>query len=118
MGFTSWAPTQRCSSRRPPAATPSSARRCAAPDTASCAGSSRSSRSMNVKRVIVLVAAAYLTALCIEVAGQNGRPLPGDPLPGLTGSEFEDFRLGLNDFTEVETVADGLGPAFNGSSCA
>jgi CxxC motif-containing protein (DUF1111 family) len=73
---------------------------------------------VNVKRVIVLAAAAYLTVLCVQIAGQNGRPLPGDPLPGLTGSEFEDFRLGLNDFTEVETVEDGLGPAFNGSSCA
>jgi len=51
-------------------------------------------------------------------SGQIGRPLPGDPLPGLTGSEFEDFRLGLNDFTDVETAEDGLGPAFNGSSCA
>jgi len=73
---------------------------------------------MNVKRMIVLAAAAYLTVLCVEVAGQIGRPLPGDPLPGLTGSEFEDFRLGLNDFTDVETAEDGLGPAFNGSSCA
>ncbi len=32
--------------------------------------------------------------------------------------EFEEFRLGLEDFTEVETAEDGLGPAFNGSSCA
>ena len=28
------------------------------------------------------------------------------------------FRLGLEDFTEVETAEDGLGPAFNGNSCA
>src|SRR5258705_6248302 len=54
----------------------------------------------------------------IEVAGQTPRPLPGDPLPGITSGEFEEFRLGLSDFTEVETVEDGLGPAFNGSSCA
>ncbi len=38
--------------------------------------------------------------------------------PGIAGGDFEDFRLGLEDFTEVETVEDGLGPAFNGSSCA
>ena len=44
--------------------------------------------------------------------------LPGDPLPGLTASEFSEFRLGLEDFTEVETAEDGLGPAFNGTSCA
>jgi CxxC motif-containing protein (DUF1111 family) len=61
---------------------------------------------------------ALIACLWIDVAGQNGRPLPGDPLPGITGSELEEFRLGLEDFTEVETVEDGLGPAFNGSSCA
>jgi CxxC motif-containing protein (DUF1111 family) len=44
--------------------------------------------------------------------------LPGDPLRGITASEFELFRLGLEDFTEVETAEDGLGPAFNGTSCA
>ena len=43
---------------------------------------------------------------------------PGDPLPGITPAEFEEFRLGLDDFTEVETAEDGLGPAFNGTSCA
>lgn len=52
-------------------------------------------------------------------AQSTGRPvLPGDPLPGVTEGEFELFRLGLDDFTEVETAGDGLGPAFNGTSCA
>jgi CxxC motif-containing protein (DUF1111 family) len=32
--------------------------------------------------------------------------------------EFEEFRLGLDDFLEVETSDEGLGPAFNGTSCA
>ncbi len=52
--------------------------------------------------------------------GQSpARPvLPGDPLPGLSASEFELFRMGLEDFSEVETAEDGLGPAFNGTSCA
>jgi CxxC motif-containing protein (DUF1111 family) len=46
------------------------------------------------------------------------RPLaPGDPLPGLTPVEFEEFRLGLDDFLEVETSEEGLGPAYNGTSC-
>ena len=49
----------------------------------------------------------------------QGRALrPGDPLPGLTPQEFTEFRLGLDDFTEVETSEEGLGPAFNGTSCA
>jgi CxxC motif-containing protein (DUF1111 family) len=43
---------------------------------------------------------------------------PGDALPGLTTAEFEEFRLGLQDFLEVETAEDGLGPAFNATSCA
>jgi CxxC motif-containing protein (DUF1111 family) len=43
---------------------------------------------------------------------------PGQPLPGITPDEFTEFRLGLEDFTEVETAEEGLGPAFNGTSCA
>lgn len=31
---------------------------------------------------------------------------------------MELFRMGREDFTEVETAEDGLGPAFNGTSCA
>ncbi len=42
----------------------------------------------------------------------------GDPLAGITSSQFEQFRLGLDDFLEVETSEEGLGPAFNGTSCA
>jgi CxxC motif-containing protein (DUF1111 family) len=42
----------------------------------------------------------------------------GGPLPGITPAEFEEFRLGLDDFLEVETADEGLGPAFNGASCA
>jgi CxxC motif-containing protein (DUF1111 family) len=43
---------------------------------------------------------------------------PGHPLPGITPAEFSEFRLGLDDFVEVETAEEGLGPAFNGASCA
>ena len=43
---------------------------------------------------------------------------PGDPLPGMTPAEFEEFRLGLDDFLEVETAEEGLGPAYNATSCA
>ena len=44
--------------------------------------------------------------------------VPGDPLPGLSAAEFEEFSLGLEDFLEVEDAEEGLGPAFNGTSCA
>ena len=56
------------------------------------------------------------TALLVRAQALPGKP--GDPLPGITPLEFTEFRLGLDDFTEVETVEDGLGPAFNGTSCA
>jgi CxxC motif-containing protein (DUF1111 family) len=57
------------------------------------------------------------TALCFAQTGGR-QVLPGSPLPGLTATEQELFRLGLEDFKEVETAEDGLGPAFNGNSCA
>jgi CxxC motif-containing protein (DUF1111 family) len=71
-----------------------------------------------IKRIITFASAVYIVALGLNASGQTTRPLPGDPLSGITSGEFEEFRLGLEDFSEVETVEDGLGPAFNGSSCA
>ena len=44
-------------------------------------------------------------------------PVPGDPLPGLTPVEFELFAMGQDDFLEVEEAEEGLGPAYNGTSC-
>src|SRR5207249_9859614 len=61
-------------------------------------------------------AVSVLTASVLLVSGQG--PKPGDPLPGITPAEVIEFRLGLDDFTEVETIEDGLGPAFNATSCA
>lgn len=54
----------------------------------------------------------------LVIQGQERTVKPGDPLPGISSVEFSEFRLGLEDFTEVETAEDGLGPAFNGTSCA
>lgn len=62
--------------------------------------------------------AALLGVLLLGVQSSERQTLPGDPLPGITAMEFELFRMGLEDFTEVETPEDGLGPAFNGNSCA
>ncbi|MGH9338928.1 MAG: di-heme oxidoredictase family protein [Acidobacteriota bacterium] len=42
----------------------------------------------------------------------------GDPIQGISATEFELFRLGLDDFLEVEDAEEGLGPVFNGRSCA
>ena len=68
-------------------------------------------------------AALVMAVALVTVTGQNvtsaqQSPQPGDPLPGVTSEEFEAFRLGLEDFLEVETAEEGLGPAYNGTSCA
>ena len=41
----------------------------------------------------------------------------GDPLPGLTAAELARFQAGQEEFGNVETAADGLGPVFNDVSC-
>ena len=68
-------------------------------------------------RPFAAAAAAWALAFAV-VAGQGRAVQPVDPLPGVTPVEFEEFRLGLDDFLEVETAEEGLGPAFNGTSCA
>jgi len=69
-------------------------------------------------RATALVASALAVLVASVLFAQQRVPVPGDPLPGLTPVEFEEFRLGLDDFLEVETSEEGLGPAFNGTSCA
>ena len=73
---------------------------------------------------VLLVAVAGVGALAAGIGmsrtalAQSAVPGFGDPLAGLLPAQFERFRLGLDDFLEVETAEDGLGPSFNGSSCA
>ena len=66
----------------------------------------------------VSIAFAAIGVAALSQTGPSALPPPGSPLPGISGMEQELFRLGLEDFKEVETVEDGLGPAFNGTSCA
>jgi CxxC motif-containing protein (DUF1111 family) len=51
-------------------------------------------------------------------AGSRSRFELGRPLAGLTSDERQQFREGKEAFEEAEDVADGLGPIFNGTSCA
>ena len=71
-------------------------------------------------RVLAGAAVVWVALLAFQATGtsQTSQPAVGGPLPGITPVEFSEFRLGLEDFTEVETTDDGLGPAFNGTSCA
>ena len=69
---------------------------------------------IRAKRAVLV---AVLTAIPLALNAQR-EALPGDPLPGLSAAEFEAFSLGLEDFLEVETAEEGLGPAYNGTSCS
>jgi len=64
--------------------------------------------------VIVCAIAGFISAVTLA----QTRPIPGAPLAGITPVEFEEFRLGVDDFLEVEASDEGLGPAFNAASCA
>jgi CxxC motif-containing protein (DUF1111 family) len=70
-------------------------------------------------RASYVVAAAFCALIiAARPSAQVSGPRFGDPLPGLLPAEFERFRVGLDDFVEVETAEEGLGPAFNAASCA
>ncbi len=43
---------------------------------------------------------------------------PGDPLAGLSAQDVALFFQGRDNFNDEETVEDGLGPAYNGTSCS
>lgn len=66
--------------------------------------------------VLMVAVAAIFPAVAWTQAGRP--PQPGSPLAGISAMEFELFRIGLDDFLEVEDAGDGLGPAFNGLGCA
>ncbi len=55
--------------------------------------------------------------LATKASGPGATTSFGDPLPGLTGDETSRFAVGRAAFSAVESVADGLGPVFNGTSC-
>src|SRR5690349_14069546 len=70
----------------------------------------------------LFIATSFVCVLAVAPpaipVAQTRIPVPGDALPGITPVEFQEFRLGLDDFLEVETSDEGLGPAFNATSCA
>ena len=77
------------------------------------------------KTMFVFIAATGVFVLLFAQWRINSQPLSAadsenltNPLPDLTDQEKDDFVAGLEDFLEVETVEDGLGPVFNAKSCA
>jgi len=77
---------------------------------------------MKASRLFVVLA----VPVAIVVVWAAGRPVTagtghgqfGSPLEGLRFDQRKLFRDGLDQFSETEGVADGLGPIFNNVSCA
>jgi len=61
-----------------------------------------------------------LSLIAVSAFGQSrrGPATFGDPLRGLSATQTAAFNDGKTTFAEVENVGDGLGPVFNGRSCA
>src|SRR5437899_2659215 len=66
----------------------------------------------------VAVAAALAISAALSFSQQTHPIRPGDPLPGLAAAETQRFGQGLEAFMQVLEPEQGLGPAFNGTSCA
>jgi CxxC motif-containing protein (DUF1111 family) len=66
-------------------------------------------------RFVAFAGFVVLAAGLVGLAQQE--KLPGSPLAGITSRDLELFRMGREDFLEVETPGEGLGPLFNGTSC-
>jgi len=68
------------------------------------------------------VAPLFLVSLTIQAqtdpGPRGGAPGAGGPIAGLTTNEGNFFTDGQSRFSEVDTVASGLGPRFNLNSCA
>ena len=75
-------------------------------------------RTRRLTGAAVLLAWAAVLGWLSQTTAAQRLALPGNPLPGITIEEFERFRLGLEDFVEVEDAAEGLGPAYNGTGCS
>jgi CxxC motif-containing protein (DUF1111 family) len=64
--------------------------------------------------------AAVLGSSTLVAQGPNppGPGNPGGPLIGLTQQQMQQFQQGVQEFTQNENPQTGLGPVFNGVSCA
>ena len=72
-----------------------------------------------MSRCMTLVLVAWgIGLLLVPVAGQSVSVRPGDPLAGVAPIEFQQFRVGFEEFVTGGTIEEGFGPTFNGTSCA
>jgi len=68
--------------------------------------------------VFVSVTGVLILLLAQQRTDSQTQEYLTNPLPGLTPAQLVDFNAGLDEFEEVDTVEEGLGPVFNGKSCA
>ena len=68
--------------------------------------------------VFVAVTCVLILLLAQQRTDSQAQEYLTNPLPGLTPAQLVDFNAGLDEFEEVDTVEEGLGPVFNGKSCA
>ena len=72
---------------------------------------------MTPKLTVALIGFGLVVSLAWQATANN--PIFfGDPFPNLTTNQLNKFDAGKDEFRNEETVADGLGPVFNGKSCA
>lgn len=64
------------------------------------------------------VAALVLAAGACDRTVPAATAGPGEPIPGITAAERQEFLAGLALFTNAFSPADGLGPTFNENRCA
>ncbi len=70
------------------------------------------------RRSLALAGLAFATIATSTLAQPEVQPLMGKPLHGLSAAELQRFENGRIEFSHILTVAEGLGPIFNDSSCA
>ena len=68
---------------------------------------------MEPRRLVAMLVVPVSLALRVSPGGEFG-----EPIGGLSPAQLQRFRDGRAVFKEIEGPADGLGPVFNGTSCA
>jgi len=70
------------------------------------------------RRKRLSLAASALVVFAAATATSDAPVQFGDPLGGLTAAQLDRFNDGKEEFLAPEEVDEGLGPVFNGRSCA
>ena len=64
-----------------------------------------------------LAAAFSQVSVAKDPGPRGGDAGAGEPIDGLSGPELEYFNSALDEFSDPETVTEGLGPRMNLDSC-